>query len=94
MKSQKNYFTYNKNKVEFDAYEVAKRIDKVPINVVGKVGGNYSNFYNNTDIMHAYTPDNANDVPTFIMNSAGHAQKGSQNTTSNCWMLISQCYRI
>ena len=83
IKSQKSYITYDKNKDEFDAYEVARRIDKVPINVVGKVGGKtYSNFDTNRYIMYAYTPDNANDVPTLVMNSAGRTQKGSQNTTS------------
>ena len=77
MKSQKSYITYDKNKVEFDAYEVAKRTDKVPINVVGKVGGKtYTNFDTNSGIMYAYTPANANDVPTLVMNSAGRAQKG------------------
>jgi pectate lyase len=77
MKSQKSFITYDKNKVEFDAYEVAKRNDKVPINVVGKVGGKtYSNFDTNISIMYTYTADNANDVPTLVMNSAGRAQKG------------------
>ena len=77
MKSQKSYITYDKNKVEFDAYEVAKRSDKVPVNVLGKVGGKtYTNFDTNVQIMYTYTPDNANDVPTLVMNSAGRAQKG------------------
>jgi len=83
MISQKSYITYDKNKGEFDAYEVARRIDKVPINVVCKVGGKtYSNFDTNRYIMYDYTPDNVNDVPTLVMNSAGRVQKGSQNTTS------------
>ena len=83
MISQKSYITYDKNKGEFDAYEVARRIDKVPINVVCKVGGKtYSNFDTNRYIMYAYTPDNVNDVPTLAMNSTGRVQKGSQNTTS------------
>ena len=77
MKSQKSYITYDKNKVEFDAYEVAKRSDKVPVNVLGKVGGKtYTNFDTNAQIMYSYSPDNANDVPSLVMNAAGRAQKG------------------
>ena len=44
IKSQKSYITYDKNKAEFDAYEIARRIDKVSINLVGKVlGKTYNN---------------------------------------------------
>ena len=77
MKSQNSFITYDKNKVEFDAYEVARRTDKIPVNVVGKVGGKtYTNFDTNSGIMYAYTPDNTNDIPILVMNSAGRAQKG------------------
>ncbi|MGI6242523.1 MAG: pectate lyase [Prevotella sp.] len=56
--------TWDNNHTSFDCYEVAMREDKVPATVVTLRGGTtYNNFDTNADIMYAYTPDEAANVP-------------------------------
>lgn len=89
--------TYQQNKTEFDCWEASSRNDQVPATVVAKKGGKtYSNFDTNPSIMYSYTPDNANDVPSIVMGSAGRMQHGDftwtfgNNVEDNNYDVISE----
>ena len=72
MTGEKAYVTYQKNKVEFDAYEAESRDELVPLEVKAKSGGStYSNFDTNDEIMYEYTPDDVKDVPDIVKSKAG-----------------------
>ena len=62
-----SYITYADNPASFDAYEVAKPSDQLPVSVKTLVGGTcYNNFDTNPDVMYSHTADNAVDVPSII----------------------------
>lgn len=73
------YVTYQNAQVEFDAYEVTDRSEKVPATVKAKLGGStYDNFDTNASLMYSYTPDAADDVPGVVTGQygAGRMQHG------------------
>ena len=73
------YVTYQNAQVEFDAYEVTDRNEKVPATVKAKLGGStYDNFDTNASLMYSYTPDAADDVPGVVTGQygAGRMQHG------------------
>ena len=78
MTGHKSYKTYSPdNTVEFDAYEVTDRNDKVPSSVTCLRGGTgYSNFDTDPEIMYEYTPLDAKDVPDYVMENAGRHNGG------------------
>ncbi len=73
--AQERAFT-NDASVDFDAYVVKNRTDRVPESVKTKKG---ENTYNNFDIeanFYKYTPDDANDVPGIVMADSGRINGG------------------
>ena len=78
MQGQKSYKVYSSdNTVQFDAYEVSSRNDKVPSSVTCLNGGtDYSNFDTDSSIMYDYTPLNPKDVPNYVMENAGRVNGG------------------
>ena len=77
MVNQVSWVPYEKNKVEFDSYDVKKRTDQVPNTVKAKLGGaTYNNFDTDSSVMYTYTPDAAQNVPSIVMSKAGRVNKG------------------
>lgn len=73
------YVTYQQNAVEFDAFEVTSRDDKVPSDVKSKVGSSsYNNFDTDASKMYSYTSDAAADIPGILTGQygAGRMQHG------------------
>ena len=71
------YATYQQNPVEFDAYEVVDPAEAVPATVVSKSGGNtYDNFDTDSQVMYAYTPDEATAVPAIVTGWFGAGRMG------------------
>lgn len=71
--------TFATHNVEFDCYEAASRDEKVPDTVKAKQGGKtYDNFDTDPELMHAYTPLPATDVPAVVTGyyGAGRLNKG------------------
>lgn len=82
MEGQSSYITYQEDSVEFDAYEVTSRDEKVPSTVTAKQGGKtYSNFDTNSDIMYSYSVDDVQDVPSIVMSKAGRLNGGDFSFT-------------
>ncbi len=78
--------TYQTNSTSFDCYEAAARDEKVPSTVVALVGGtSYDNFDTNPNLMYAYTPDAASDVPQIVTGfyGAGRLNHGDCQYTFN-----------
>ncbi len=66
------YVTYAENNVEFDAYEVANRNDKVPADVKAKKGGRiYDNWDTDNTLMYTSTPDAPELVPGIVTGNYG-----------------------
>ncbi len=62
------YYTQNNPATTgYDAYETATRDEQVPATEVTKAGGtSYDNFDTNPQLIYAYTPDAAGDVPSIV----------------------------
>ncbi|MCR4582342.1 MAG: pectate lyase [Prevotella sp.] len=75
----KMFTTYQQNAASWDCWEASAATDVVPADVKALSGGSsYDNFDTNADVMYAYTPDAAADVPAIVMGSygAGRMQHG------------------
>lgn len=73
------YTTYQQNNIEFDAYEVSSRDEKIPSDVTAKKGGGvYDNFDTDASKAFQYTPDDVNDIPVLLKGQfgAGRMQHG------------------
>ncbi len=63
--------------VDFDAYEVTSRNDKVPSSVTAKSGGHvYNNFDTDASLMYSYTPDSPEDIPAIVTGWLGAGRMG------------------
>ena len=78
--------TYQQNATAWDCWEATTRNDQVPADVKAKAGGTgYDNFDTNSDVMYAYVPDAAADVPAIVTGAygAGRMQHGDFAWTFN-----------
>ena len=56
----------------YDAYETASRDEQVPATEVARAGGTpYNNFDTDPQLMYAYTPDAADDIPAIVSDNFG-----------------------
>ncbi len=76
MEGQKGYITYAQDNTQFDAYEVSDKSDTVPSSVKTVSGGTTYNNFDTSSSMYSYTPDDAKDVPSIVMASAGRLNGG------------------
>lgn len=66
------YTPWTAGNIDFDAYEVSARDEKVPSTVVAKKGGHaYNNFDTDPTLMYACTPDDAAEVPSMVTGFLG-----------------------
>lgn len=73
--AQSSAFT-NDTSVDFDAYVVENRNDKVPETVKTKKGGFTYNNFDTEEGFYTYKADNAEDVPAIVMAHAGRVNGG------------------
>ncbi|MEN9354075.1 MAG: hypothetical protein RL318_1400 [Fibrobacterota bacterium] len=82
MEGQKRFVAYGDAKyansnVDFDAYVVSSRTDKVPATVKSFLGGNtHNNFDTDANLMYTYTVDAPEAAKTKVMAYAGRVQTG------------------
>lgn len=69
--------TFTASTVDFDAYVVKSRTEKVPASVTSYQGKHvYNNFDTDASVMYAYTPDAPTDVVAKVTKSAGRMNGG------------------
>lgn len=81
MEGQTAFVPYSQNNVEFDAYVVSSKTEKVPSTVTSKQGGNTYNNFDTSSAMYSYTADAAADVPAKVMANAGRLDGGDFDFT-------------
>ncbi len=86
MSGSVSYITQRTSPTSFDAYEVSRRDEAVPSNVVAVSGGTiYDNFDTNSNLMYAVTPDDPTTIPSMVTGvyGAGRLQHGDLQFTFN-----------
>ena len=73
----KSYVTYQQNNIEFDAYEVSSKDEKIPSSVVTKQGSHtYDNFDTNESIMYEYNVQTPIEAKEDVIAKAGRLDGG------------------